>query len=72
VFLQVHILANPPYQVLLGRPFETITGCDAKNYTNGSSELTLTDPNTKKTVVIPTYERGVGPEELQKQHYQDF
>jgi len=72
VFLQVHILANPPYRVLLGRPFETITGCDAKNNTDGSSELTLTDPNTKKTVVLPTYERGVGPEELQKQHYQDF
>jgi hypothetical protein len=72
VFLQVHILANPPYRVLLGRPFETITGCDAKNHMNGSSELTLTDPNTKKTAVLPTYERGVGPEELQKQHYQDF
>ena len=72
VFLQVHVLENPPYQVLLGRPFETITGCDTKTKRDGSSELTLTDPNTKKMAVVPTYQRGCGPEELQKQYYQGF
>jgi hypothetical protein len=32
----------------------------------------LTDPNTKKIAVIPTYKRGEGPAELQKQKHQGF
>jgi hypothetical protein len=71
-YLQVHILGNPPYHILLGRPFETITGCISKAQKDGSSELTLTDPNTKAVSVVPTYRRGTGPEGLQKQSYQGF
>lgn len=72
VFLQVHILENPPYNILLGRPFETITGCNSKAQLDGSSELVLTDPNTKSVSVVPTYKRGTGPEGFQKQTYQGF
>jgi hypothetical protein len=72
LFLQVHILENPPYKILLGRPFETFTNCITKTRNDGSSELEITDPNTKKTAVVPTYKRGCGPEDLQKQNYQDF
>lgn len=72
VYLQVHILENPPYKILLGRPFEAFTSCVSKTKFDGSTELTLTDPNTKVVAVVPTYERGKGPEELQKQLYQGF
>lgn len=72
VFLQVHILENPPYKILLGRPFEAFTTCVARTGIDGSTELTLTDPNSKKVAIVPTYERGKGPEELQKQLYQGF
>lgn len=72
LYLQVHIFEDPPYKVLLGRPFSTLTCCSCKTYADGSSELTLTDPNTKVVATVPTYERGVGPEELQKQRYQAF
>jgi hypothetical protein len=72
VFLQVHILENPPYRVLLGRPFERFTSCTSHTKTDGSSELVLTDPNTKKVAVVTTYERGCGPEELLKRRQQDF
>jgi hypothetical protein len=72
VFLQVHILANPPYRVLLGRPFERFTACNSSTKTDGSTDLVLTDPNSKKTAVVPTYPRGQGPEEIQKQKYQGF
>ena len=73
VFLQVHILGNPPYQVLLGKPFEACTGCHSKSELNGYTELVLTDPNTKAVATVPTYKRGCGPEELQqKQTYQGF
>ena len=72
LYLQVHILENPPYKVLLGRPFETFTKCVATNKEDGSSELELTDPNTMKVASIPTYARGVGPREMQEQRYQGF
>ena len=72
LYLQVHILENPPYKILLGRPFETLTSCVTKTKTDGSSDVVLTDPNTKKIAVIPTYKRGEGPAELQKQKHQGF
>jgi len=72
IFLQVHILEQPPYKVLLGRPFDTFTSSTVRTKTDGSSELLLTDPNTKGQAVVPTYQRGCGPEELQKQRYQGF
>ena len=72
LFLQVHILDNPPYRVLLGRPFETLTSAIIKTKIDGSSEIVLTDPNSKEVAVVPTYKRGVGPDDLQKQRYQAF
>jgi hypothetical protein len=72
LYLQVHILENPPYRVLLGRPFGTLTSSTVCTKPDGSSEITLTDPNTKRVAIVPTYERGTGPGELQKQRYQAF
>ena len=72
VFLQVHILERPPYRILLGRPFDTFTSSIHKTNSDGSSELVLTDPNSKIVAVVPTYKRGQGPEMIHKQAYQDF
>ena len=72
LFLQVHILEDPPYRILLGRPFDTFTSSLVKTNPDGSSEITLLDPNTKVTAVVPTYQRGMSPDELQKQNYQGF
>jgi hypothetical protein len=72
LYLQVHILENPPYKVLLGRPFDAFTSSTVKTKLDGSSEVTLTDPNTKRMVTMSTYQRGIGPEELQKQKHQGF
>lgn len=72
LYLQVHILEDPPYKVLLGHPFGSLTCSTVKNKSDGSSDIILTDPNTKVVATVPTYERGVGPEELQKQRYQGF
>lgn len=72
LLLQVHILEAPPYRVLLGRPFDTHASSIIQTRPDGASELVLTDPNTKRIAIIPTYKRGVGPEELQKQKYQSF
>ncbi|KXN92981.1 hypothetical protein AN958_09278, partial [Leucoagaricus sp. SymC.cos] len=48
VYLQVHILPNPPYQILLGQPFDVLTQSQVQNTTDGSQTLILTDPNTGK------------------------
>jgi hypothetical protein len=72
LFLQVHIMENPPYRVLLGRPFDAFASSTLQTNPDGSSMLTVVDPNTKGVAIIPTYPRGVSPEELQKQKYQAF
>jgi hypothetical protein len=72
LYLQVHILENPPYRVLLGKPFESLAATVIQTYEDGSSEVVLKDPNTKRVAVVPTYERGRPPEALQKTKFQNF
>jgi hypothetical protein len=72
LYLQVHILENPPYRVLLGKPFETLASTVIQTYADGSSEVVIKDPNTKRVAVVPTYERGKTPEDLQKAKFRDF
>lgn len=70
--LQVHILESPPYRVLLGRPFLTLAEAVTQTSGNGSEEIVIKDPNTKRVAVVPTYKRGETPEDLQKTKYKDF
>lgn len=72
LFLQVHILESPPYRVLLGLPFKSLASATSRAKLDGTSDLVLTDPNTHEMAVVPTYQRGMGPEELQKQKFQAF
>lgn len=72
VYLQVHILFNPAYKVLMGRPFDTVTESLVKNEKDGSQCLTLTDPTTGERCVMPTYERGRPPEILKRPVKEDF
>ena len=70
-YLQVHVLNNPAYEVLLGRPFEVLTKTVAETLPNGEMLITLTDPNTGKRSTIPTFERGKGPA-TSAQNSEDF
>lgn len=58
VYLQVHIIDQPAYKLLLGRPFDILTESQIKNHANGSQSITLKDPNTKKRSTLPTHARG--------------
>ena len=60
-YLQVHVLNNPAYDVLLRRPFEVLTKSVAETLPNGEMLLTVTDPNTGKRLTILTFEQGKGP-----------
>jgi hypothetical protein len=72
VYLQVHVIENAAYKVLLGRPFDTITESVVKNSKDGSQSLTLTDLNTGERCVMHTHERGRPPTVLQRPVRQDF
>lgn len=69
LYLQVHIIRNPAYRVLLGRPFSVFGVTSIRNYADGKQTVVVTDPNTEKQAVLPTYERGRTPEELQKEKH---
>lgn len=58
MYFQVHIMRDPAYTVLLGRPFDAISESWVKNDKNGGQTITITDPNTGAHLTMPTYERG--------------
>lgn len=59
VYLQVHIIDQPAYDVLLGRPFDILTESHVKNTTTGTQTLTIREPSSARRCVIPTHARGV-------------
>ena len=63
ILLQVHIINNPAYKILLGRPFDALTESEVKNERNGAQTITLTDPTSQTKVVLPTYPRGNMPKD---------
>jgi hypothetical protein len=72
VYLQVHVVENAAYKVLLGRPFDIITESVVRNAKDGSQSLTLTDPNTGGRCVMHTHERGKVPTVLKRSFETDF
>lgn len=60
VYLQVHIIDQPAYDVLLGRPFDVLTESLVENRKDGSQTITIRDPNADppRRCSIPTFARG--------------
>jgi hypothetical protein len=54
LYLQVHVIRSPSYDILLGRPFNVLT----ESFANEDQTITITDPNTQKRCTIPTFARG--------------
>jgi hypothetical protein len=57
IYLQVQVMPNTPYDILLGCPFYALTECITKDFANGDQHLTIMDPNTWQCVTILTKER---------------
>ena len=62
VKLQIHVVRQAPFEVLLGRPFFSITECETKDFVSGDQHITLTDPRDsnrrcKVATGIRTYAR---------------
>jgi hypothetical protein len=54
LYLQIHIIRSPAYNILLGRPFDILTKSTIKNFPNEDQTITIVDPNTKRSITIPT------------------
>jgi hypothetical protein len=57
LYLQIHIIRSPAYNILLGRPFDVLTELTVKNFPNEDQTITIVDPNTKCSITIPTLPR---------------
>ncbi len=53
LYLQVHVIWQSAYDILLGRPFDTLTQSIVHNYADENQTITIHDPNTGKTATIP-------------------
>ena len=58
VYLQVHVIRSPAYDILLGQPFDVLTESIVRNFKNEDQTITLHDPNTGQVTTIPTIARG--------------
>ncbi|KAI0326316.1 hypothetical protein GY45DRAFT_1348437 [Cubamyces sp. BRFM 1775] len=58
LYLQVHIIHNAAYDILLGRPFNVLTKSAVKNFENEDQTITIQCPNTGQVATIPTVPRG--------------
>jgi len=58
LYLQVHILCTPSYNILLGHPFDILTQSIIHNYADENQTITIIDPNTSWKATIPTIPRG--------------
>ena len=58
VYIQVHVIRSPAYDILLGRPFDVLTCSIVRNFPNEAQTITISDPNTGLVSTIPTKPRG--------------
>ena len=71
IYLQVHVINDPAYKVLLGRPFDVVTRSTYKNHEKGGQTLILKCPITSLDIEIETFERGKTPKDPDDRE-QDF
>ena len=57
-YLQVHVIRSPAYDILLGRPFDTLTESIIRNFANEDQTITISDPNTGRRITVPTLPRS--------------
>ena len=58
LYLQVHVLHAPAYDILLGHPFNILTQSVVRNFADENQTITILDPNTGRKVTVPTIPRG--------------
>ncbi|KAF8232125.1 hypothetical protein L208DRAFT_1273557 [Tricholoma matsutake] len=54
LYMQIHIIQDPAYDILLGQPFDVLTESVIRNYWNEAQTITICDPNSTRTATIPS------------------
>jgi hypothetical protein len=57
LYLQIHVIRKPAYDILLGRPFDILTKSIIHNYADENQTITIHDPNSSRIYTIPTFAR---------------
>ena len=68
IYLQMYVVRNANYDLLLGRPFEALLSSAIQNSTNGRQTIQVMCPNTGRQQVLPTYTRGERPGSNRSDH----
>jgi len=55
-YIQAQVVEKAPYEILLGRPFFVMTRVLIQHFEDEGSHMTMTDPNTKAIISVPTKE----------------
>jgi len=58
LYMQVHVIRNPAYDILLGRSSDALTESVVQNFRNEDQTITIHDPNSDCVVTLPTMSRG--------------
>ena len=58
LYLQIHVIRDAAYDILLGRPFDVLTRSVVKNYANEDQTITIACPNSGEIATVPTIPRG--------------
>ncbi|KDQ13317.1 hypothetical protein BOTBODRAFT_111558 [Botryobasidium botryosum FD-172 SS1] len=58
IWLKVQVVDNAPFEILLGRPFFSLTSCVTNDYISGEQRITLTDPESGKALTFATAEKA--------------
>jgi hypothetical protein len=54
MYFQIQVTERANFEILLGRPFFTLTSCHTFDLPNREQDILITDPNTRKEMHIPT------------------
>ena len=58
LYLQIHVLRAPAYDILLGQPFDVLTQSVVRNYANENQTVIIKNLNTSCKATVPTIPRG--------------
>ena len=57
IYLQIQVVENAPFEVLLGRPFFDVANCEEISRSGGNHEIRIRDPKDDTLYVFPTQPR---------------
>ncbi|KAG6330938.1 hypothetical protein ID866_8149 [Astraeus odoratus] len=55
--LQIHVVGDAPFNLLLGCPFVSLSSCVTHDQMSGNQSISLTDPNTGIQMLLSTKKR---------------